>query len=205
MKKWIGTNIKSKIIFGGLIFLIVPIVVYFLSTLPIFPVGGNNDWAGFWGGYLGAIMGAFVAIYVMKQTINIEKMTRKENERNQFLNEITETIAELCTRINKSNSDLLRFHNTGEEKWNYEALYGLNEVTKQVSVLQIKLLSRAENDFEKLDELHKKIVSLDNDVTLLHKTKFDNFDVLKKDADKISEHLSELMSVVANFVMINRK
>ena len=45
--------------------IIIPSATYALSTIPVLPMGGNNDWAGFWGGYLGAIVGGVITLYVM--------------------------------------------------------------------------------------------------------------------------------------------
>ena len=116
VKRLIKEN-KGLLFFGVIIFLfIVPIAIYILSSVPLFPVGGNNDWAGFWGGYLGAIIGAFVAIFVMKQTIENEKETRKEERQEKFLIDIVELIAEFAAQVNRSNTNLLRFYYTGEEQ-----------------------------------------------------------------------------------------
>ena len=32
------------------VFILIPILIYGLSVIPLFPAGANNDWAGFWGG-----------------------------------------------------------------------------------------------------------------------------------------------------------
>ena len=54
---WIKAHLIIALI---IIIIIVPVLVYFLSVLPLFPSGDNNDWAGFWGGYIGAIIGCLL-------------------------------------------------------------------------------------------------------------------------------------------------
>lgn len=80
--KWIKAHLKVvvTVIIAG-----IPIVVYFLSVLPVFPSGENNDWAGFWGGYLGAVIGAFTTMLVFYFTIKKSDKDRKEENRLQVL------------------------------------------------------------------------------------------------------------------------
>jgi|GEM_PF-6070133 len=73
MKKWLRQNKSSAIIFGFLIIVIFPFIIYLLSSIPILPVGGNNDWAGFWGGYIGSILGGIIALYVMFESLDRER------------------------------------------------------------------------------------------------------------------------------------
>ncbi|WAJ24040.1 hypothetical protein [Lacrimispora xylanolytica] len=94
MKKWIKENKKGIIIFGISIIILFPIIIYFLSTLPIFPAGGNNDWAGFWGGYLGAIIGGIITLYVLFVTLNDNKKIQLRNEKIEFLNNLVDMTAE---------------------------------------------------------------------------------------------------------------
>ena len=65
------------------------------------------------------------------------KTVRKEDRKHEFLSNIMELTAEFAAQINKSNCNLLRFHETGENQWNYEAVYELNEVSKLENILQI--------------------------------------------------------------------
>ena len=96
MKKWIKSNIKSICLYGAIFLILIPTIVYLLSYIPLLPIGGNNDWAGFWGGYLGSVIGAFVAIFVMQQTIENEKTVRKEDRKHEFLSNIMELPAEFA-------------------------------------------------------------------------------------------------------------
>lgn len=203
MKELIEKNRGWLFLFGVIFLIIVPIVIYLLSSVPIFPIGGNNDWAGFWGGYLGAIIGAFVAILVMKQTIENEKATRREERQEKFLSDIVETVAGFAAQVNRSNSDLLRFHATGEEQWNYEAVYGMNEVTKLENILVIKILSNRDQKKDSIESLLGEILNIAKETEELHKVNANTFQELKKEADKISEHLSDLMRQAGEFVIKN--
>lgn len=203
MKSWIKENKTWLLPTGLLSFAGVPIVIYLLSSIPLLPIGGNNDWAGFWGGYLGAIIGAFVAIFVMKSTIDYERDIRQRDEKIRFLNEVSVTVAELAAKINKSNCDLLRFHKTGKEDWNYEAVYGLSEATKIESILQIKLLSQQENKYIGVIELNNKIREIANATVLLHEVNVQSFDELESESEDVSNKLSELLTVTYTFVMNN--
>ncbi len=201
MKRLIKEN-KGLLFFGVIIFLfIVPIAIYILSSVPLFPVGGNNDWAGFWGGYLGAIIGAFVAIFVMKQTIENEKETRKEERQEKFLIDIVELIAEFAAQVNRSNTNLLRFHYTGEEQWNFEAVYGMNEVTKLENILVIKMLSYQEEKHSSAENLLQEILNIGQETMHLHEVKVNTFQELKKEVDDISAHLKELMQEAGEYAI----
>ena len=196
MKSWIKEN-KSWLLPTGLLSIVgVPFAIYLLSSIPLLPIGGNNDWAGFWGGYLGAIIGAFVAIFVMKRTIDYERDIRQRDEKIRFLNEVSMTVAELAAKINKSNCDLLRFHQTGE-------VYDLSEVSKIESILQIKLLSQQENKYIGVIELNNKIIEIGDATALLHEVNAQSFDELKSEADDVSNKLSELLKATYIFVMNN--
>lgn len=47
MKSWIKEN-KSWLLPTGLLSIVgVPFAIYLLSSIPLLPIGGNNDWAGF--------------------------------------------------------------------------------------------------------------------------------------------------------------
>ena len=203
MWKWMRKNKGFVWKTMAFILVVIPLIVYALTVLPVFPAGVNNDWAGFWGGYLGAIVGACVAIFVMQKTIAYERSVREVEEKRKFLDEITEKIAQFSASVNKSNSYLLRFHETGEPEWNYEAVYILNDVTRLESVLQIKLLSKQEDEYCGLAELHQEIIKVGEATKLLHQVHVNTFEDLKKEADDVSEQLAYLMEMTAKVVMNN--
>lgn len=199
MSMWIREH--KKII--AVVVILVPATVYVLSAIPFLPIGGNNDWAGFWGGYLGAIIGALVAIYVMRKTLENEKNRRKEEEKERFLTEICELVAEYCAQTNQSNCHLLRYHQTGEDKWNYEALYTKCEATKLENILQIKLLSSKAHSYSLSDKLLNLILKVGKITDHLHEITVNNFEELEKEADGVSEELSNLMELTYIFMSEN--
>lgn len=192
-------NYKWLCIFA---FIVTPIIIYLLSVPALLPSGGN-DWAGFWGGYLGAIIGAIVAIYVMRKTLENESNRRKEEERERFFSEICELVAEYCFQINESNCHLLCFHQTGEPEWNYEALYTKGEATKIEHILQIKLLSRKVHSYNLSTELLESILEVGKSMDKLHDVTVNSFEELAREADKLSEKLSNLMELVYRFISEN--
>lgn len=83
----------------GTILIVIPVCIYALSVIPLFPSGENNDWAGFWGGYLGAIIGGGITLYVMwktneearenlEKTLNHEKEISLQEEKREFCNDL---------------------------------------------------------------------------------------------------------------------
>lgn len=72
---WTGIKEHKKqiILWGGIILIAVPLIVYGLSEISLFPVTGGNDWAGFWGGYVGAIIGGVCTFAGVSWTIKHER------------------------------------------------------------------------------------------------------------------------------------
>lgn len=70
---WIKKHKKQVGLWGGIILIVVPFIVYGLSEISFLPVTGGNDWAGFWGGYIGAIIGAGVAAWGIIFSIKNER------------------------------------------------------------------------------------------------------------------------------------
>lgn len=201
MKKLIKENMKWICFLGGTFLIVIPIIIYLLSSVPLLPTGGNNDWAGFWGGYLGAVIGAFVAIFVMEQTIKNEKNVRKEEREEEFLSDIIELIAEFAAQVNKSNCNLLRFHATGQSEWNYEAVYGMTEVAKLANILYIKMKSNQGKQYIFIKCLLDKVLEVEKETETLHEVNVKDIEMLYKQADEVNEHLSEMMEQAMEFVV----
>lgn len=95
--KLVGKRVKWLALIIFMIFIVIPVIIYLLSTVPMFPVGGNNDWAGFWGGYIGALVGGIITLYVMQGTIESEKELRRREEKIDFFNNIIHLSAEMSS------------------------------------------------------------------------------------------------------------
>lgn len=78
MDKIENSRIKDVYV-GVVVLIIIPIIIYLLSTIPLFPAGANNDWAGFWGGYIGALIGAWITLTSVRITIKSEESVRRKN------------------------------------------------------------------------------------------------------------------------------
>lgn len=82
-------NFWKKILFGIIIvFLIIPLIVIFLTSFRLIEVDTSNGWIGFWGSYLGAIIGGWCTVigvyWTIKHTEKVRKMDierEKENEK----------------------------------------------------------------------------------------------------------------------------
>ena len=64
-RKWVPLLI---VVFVG-----VPVVVIFLTSVDLIPANTSNDWIGFWGSYMGALVGALVAAWGIIKTIKESK------------------------------------------------------------------------------------------------------------------------------------
>lgn len=172
MIKWINEN-KGKVIFGVIIILIVvPLIIYLLSTLPVLPQGGNNDWAGFWGGYLGSMIGSIIALYILFKTLAEERKRQRRQERLNYCDYIVERIAEFSqamslalTKINKhytfakaSKSDIEMYE---------EAIEAVNLIVGGSLILSAQLGSRLDKkDYKCIGD----IMTITNHITDLFNT-----------------------------------
>jgi len=87
----------------------IPGLIYILSSVPIFPVGGNNDWAGFWGGYIGAIIGGLVTLKGIDLTIkNAEDNGKKDkiDEIKPYLILIPFNVSTASEKVNISGDNM---------------------------------------------------------------------------------------------------
>ena len=84
MKK-IFDYIKKHLVFSIIVVsVLIPVLIYFLSVIPLLP-SGDNDWAGFWGGYIGAIIGGICTVIGVYWTIEYSQDNYKEDVRNRSL------------------------------------------------------------------------------------------------------------------------
>lgn len=98
--RWIKEHLGISIL---LTIVIIPIVIYFLSVLPLLPSGKNNDWAGFWGGYLGAIIGGICTVVGVYWTIQYTRENYEKDIRNRTLPYMALTALERAGRRNLLN------------------------------------------------------------------------------------------------------
>nr|WP_307989865.1 hypothetical protein [uncultured Niameybacter sp.] len=76
-----------------MIIVLSPIVTYMFINMPmpILPQTQSNDWIGFFGSFTGSVLSALVAINILdrtnKQTVEIQKQNKKDNEIRDRLNE----------------------------------------------------------------------------------------------------------------------
>lgn len=92
----------------------IPLIVYLLSVIPIFPSGTNNDWAGFWGGYIGAIIGGFCTVVGVYWTIAYMQKNYEEDVRNRSLPymALTTLVCDRGTDLFHLSDDIMHIEST---------------------------------------------------------------------------------------------
>ena len=74
-------KINKIIIFLGII--CFPILLNFILRIPVVSVIGGTEsetvWLGFWASYGGAILGGLISLYILKATINFNKLENKRD------------------------------------------------------------------------------------------------------------------------------
>lgn len=99
MAEWAKENKMSLTVVGIVIFIIVPLILYLLSIVPLLPSGANNDWAGFWGGYMGAIIGGLITLFVLFKTLDDNKKLQQRDEKINFLSTLGDLVADYITML----------------------------------------------------------------------------------------------------------
>lgn len=94
MKKYI-----RLIIVVLLLFIVIPVIIYLLTVIPILPNSSNNDWAGFWGGYMGAILGGIITLYVMRNSIENSRKDMKYEQKIQYFDKLI-TVSSKYIQVN---------------------------------------------------------------------------------------------------------
>lgn len=150
MREWVKQN-KGKLIgIGFVVFVLIPGISYALSTVPLLPIGGNNDWAGFWGGYFGAIFGGLITLYVMfesmeesryvfRKTLQVEKENIGEERKKRFNDELLEQIVNYYVTIS------LMLVKLGSSDKSEKLLEEAKNCLVAVELIKIKLSSKTDN------------------------------------------------------------
>lgn len=84
MKKVFDYIKKHPVFLIIVVLVLIPVIIYFLSVIPLLPSGGN-DWSGFWGGYIGAIIGGICTVIGVHWTIEYSQENYQEDVRNRTL------------------------------------------------------------------------------------------------------------------------
>ncbi len=156
MKEWIKEN-KVRLISVAIIILVgIPLVVYLMVMIPVFPSKDNNDWAGFWGGYAGAIIGGFITLYVMFRSLienkkSQDKIFERERaeqivkEKIDFCNYIVSLFAELEECTDRLIDETFEYIKSGSIETCFRAKNYAGKVNRINVILNIQL-SIKEND-----------------------------------------------------------
>lgn len=159
MRQWIEENKRFLLPVGMIILIIIPIIIYGLSAIPLLP-GCNNDWVGFWGGYLGAIIGGVITLYVLVVTIKDNKDARNRDEKSNYFKDVIELIAQVST---EADASVLLLINTEKNIIDTQAWHKILDIQKDIDVVKIMLLIKRNNkifiDIKKLEDAMNKFES----------------------------------------------
>lgn len=156
--------IKGKVKWGVVLFVLIPCVVYALTTIPFFPSGQNNDWAGFWGGYLGAIFGGLITLFVLFKTLEYENSQKKKEEDTQYFNKLLEIFSRLFSISNMFQSEVLRYvYQRANPKMTVCSVTEIRSFISEIERLGFELdmfLKIRKDDFQGINELNEEIKKL---------------------------------------------
>ncbi|MEY8356808.1 hypothetical protein AALB39_26140 [Lachnospiraceae bacterium 54-53] len=161
MIKWIKENKRIVIFWVIIILVVVPLIIYLLSTLTVLPPGLNNDWAGFWGGYLGAIIGGLSTLIVFKYTVSYNNGVYDKDKR--F--ETSKTIIKLSSTYNFQIANVIKVSNSYvrsfSEEDDMELLHACNLVGNASQELSLSMLiyekqyPQLKGIFQEYNEIHQ--------------------------------------------------
>ncbi|GEM_PF-5188010 len=204
MIKWIMENKIKVILCVILLLVVVPTVIYFLSTLPVLPPGGNNDWAGFWGGYLGAIVGGLFTLIVLLYTVSY-------NEKDKRL-EMSKAVIKLASTYNFQIASVIKvsdkYVQSFSQEDNTEMMHACNMVGNASEELLLSMLiyerqyPQLKTIVQKHEEIHWDYMQLIRFIDSEAEDIFeDDIDKLKKPyedkRDEIFRKVKEFNNVIA--------
>lgn len=139
---WIKKHKKQVVLWGGIILIAVPLIVYGLSEISLLPVTGGNDWAGFWGGYIGAIIGGLITLFVMQYTIKSENVKSKRQEKIQYFNDVIKISAEFFEVVGNLAMKMTRYMAIPTNEKYEQVLEEGNRGARISIILEIMLTTR---------------------------------------------------------------
>ena len=135
MKRILEFTKKNLILIVVMVAVGIPVIIYGLSVIPVFPSGLNNDWAGFWGGYIGAIVGGMCTVIGVFWTIQYSRENYKEDVRNRSLPYIALTTLQSDRTVDLLNFESGYYNNSFEEDCNELVKYKEYRLEKLFIVL----------------------------------------------------------------------
>ena len=199
-----GINKRMCVCICAVITIFIPMCVYFLTTIPLLPAGGNNDWAGFWGGYIGAIIGGIITLLVLyytlkdgkenlSKTLEFEKKKAQEEAIRKFNDELLNYLVEYHTLI----QEIFEENNKSAIFKDFE--YKVFRCTELEKLIRIKLNSkRNETEYRYVGELLKSVetvkTGLNNLIELKSQDIFggDKLEINKKEKE-VSTNIKKLI------------
>lgn len=200
--KWIKRHKKQVILWGVIILIVVPLIVYGMSEVSLLPVTGSNDWAGFWGGYFGSIIGGVITMIVFCGTLESNKKERIAREKSDFFLQILNESTYLDTYPRKLSYALIR----DDKELYYSEMW---EYQRKVLGLQLRIeIEKEKNLYIGTDDLLKKLKENVNatekfleDLNFEDETKEQKF---IESAKMVGCTRDAILNAVKNFIVNNR-
>lgn len=210
MKQWIRHNKNGLFLVSIVVLIGVPIIVYLLSSIPLLPIGGNNDWAGFWGGYLGAIIGGSITLYVLFKTMQENRWSQSRQEKIDFCNYIAEMIGRICRQINERDIFVLKYltNSVGGDKSDiYRAMLANNQASELMQTCSVNLISRIDNPLYKnvkelMDEVERMSI-MASDINIGFTYTEDEIEMVYIKCESMRKFLGEMREHTIRFVSAN--
>lgn len=159
MRQWIEENKRFLLPVGMIILIIIPIIIYGLSAIPLLP-GCNNDWVGFWGGYLGAIIGGVITLYVLVVTIGDSKEGRAREEKIVYFKDLINITVKA---INEANACVLLFIHDQDKIMTDQLKQKLLDLKCDVDIANIWLrIMNENNQYKDISSLRIQLVEFYN-------------------------------------------
>ena len=203
MRKLIKFCNKHPLLIALFLFIIVPITVYILSVTPCFPVGGNNDWAGFWGGYLGALLGGVITLCVMITTIEENKKEKIRDEKLSFYDKLLDKIT--CIDSYQKKVIVASKYSNGSEKEIYEnAVIEYNCLLLQIEMMiSVEKKKGYHKGIDKISESLKQFLSKSDKLIDKIKSPGNNSSSFQKNSLFNALSIKKLNSDIQNFIATN--
>lgn len=209
MSKALKKYWKQLFLLGFFIVIIIPAIVYAITVVPIFPAGGNNDWAGFWGGYFGALVGGLITLYVLYVTINNEKNLKRREEKIDFFDDLIHLTAEMSSLLGNLSICMSRDAVENTNDLHEKTLLLGNDIAKLLIEIKLLLKTRksvykVEKLIEILEELEKVETQIVEKYTDAIKVKFSNrnyiteLEILEKQIENISNKFEDTLNHIVN-------
>lgn len=208
---WVKENKTWLIKISLMIIFVIPFGVYALSSIPLFPIGGNNDWAGFWGGYLGAIIGGIITLLIFRSTIRHENDIREEDRKIEFSKELIKLSSQysfdVAKSINISHEYAVHPIEENNVKMN-EAIHSATRTLQELGLFilvyekKYPILSQIDKEYDEAGALFKAFTECirKNAEDIFGSDNEELRDTIQEKSDEVYDKINRIYKIVANII-----